>query len=492
MSDELYRMLTTGEKPGFSGKDKMRTNAERAFGDELRKTDMHVPASLSAPSNSRMRVYKKGGHVNHGEYHSRSKHHGLNHDQADLHIPHRKAAKVSRQPKMSKVEHKSFGGMLGNGLNMAQGMMGRTPAGMALGMGRGMLGFKKGGKAQSKKNHGHKKDHYADGGLMEQMSNSRVINRPAVQPGYGGIKRPAVQPGYGGMNRTAVQPEYRGFGMQRLAVDPEYRGMINRAMQPMMNQMRNIGGLGGSMTKPAILQARAPGAPLKRGGSTRKKHHYATGGAIDDNQNMNAVRPSQSLKVNPALKRGGKVNHKRHRVEHHMDGGLIGGARNLVDRGFGSARNLLDRGQGAAQGIIARGQNIGRNLLDRGISQGGNLLNQGINSARGFLGFKHGGSTHRKSRMSQGGPMRGEHPSHHLTRNNYESDMKGEKCVRKSYANGGMARYADGGMMRFAKGGDAACRSIEMAAGGVGKMRHGVANKRGQQIISSRVRRGKD
>lgn len=51
----------------FQGKspkrDEMKENARKLFGNEFETTSMEPVASLSAPSNEKMRMYKKGGKV---------------------------------------------------------------------------------------------------------------------------------------------------------------------------------------------------------------------------------------------------------------------------------------------------------------------------------------------------------------------------------------------------------------------------------------------
>jgi len=77
--------------------------------------------------------------------------------------------------------------------------------------------------------------------------------------------------------------------------------------------------------------------------------------------------------------------------------------------------------------------------------------------------MRRGGKVHRKS---EGGPMRGEHPTHHMSRNNYESNMRGEHGSHRKMNEGGKA---------FATGG--------YAAGGVGKIRHGQMTMSGRQLL---------
>ncbi len=49
-------------KAGYVGKDSMRAKAEKMLGVPTTK-ELTSPASFSAPSNTKMRYYKKGGHV---------------------------------------------------------------------------------------------------------------------------------------------------------------------------------------------------------------------------------------------------------------------------------------------------------------------------------------------------------------------------------------------------------------------------------------------
>lgn len=54
---------------GYPGKDVMRENAKQAFDGEMRgfDSDIGMRGSFSAPSRTKMRLFKKGGHVSHQE-----------------------------------------------------------------------------------------------------------------------------------------------------------------------------------------------------------------------------------------------------------------------------------------------------------------------------------------------------------------------------------------------------------------------------------------
>lgn len=56
-------------KAGYPGNDSMRENAKREFDGELKGFDSEIGmhGSFSAPSRTKMRLFKKGGHVSHEE-----------------------------------------------------------------------------------------------------------------------------------------------------------------------------------------------------------------------------------------------------------------------------------------------------------------------------------------------------------------------------------------------------------------------------------------
>ncbi len=57
--DGIYKSY---RQPGYPGRDVMRENAIREFGREMKMVDKEI-GSFSAPSRTKMRLFKKGGHV---------------------------------------------------------------------------------------------------------------------------------------------------------------------------------------------------------------------------------------------------------------------------------------------------------------------------------------------------------------------------------------------------------------------------------------------
>ena len=50
---------------GYPGEDSMRDKAKKLLGHEFANTPMTKPASMTTPSREKMRLFKKGGHVEH-------------------------------------------------------------------------------------------------------------------------------------------------------------------------------------------------------------------------------------------------------------------------------------------------------------------------------------------------------------------------------------------------------------------------------------------
>lgn len=91
--------MSNSFKAGYSGKDTMRSNAEKMFGKAEMSTNMSVPESYTAKDREKTRMYKKGGHV----MHKASK------EQTDMHIPRQKEGHVMKQKNFEKVQHNSSG-----------------------------------------------------------------------------------------------------------------------------------------------------------------------------------------------------------------------------------------------------------------------------------------------------------------------------------------------------------------------------------------------
>lgn len=138
-----------------------------------------------------------------------------------------------------------------------------------------------------------------------------------------------------------------------------------------------------------------------------------------------------------------------------------------------------------------------------GDEQGGHLTNEyfpkqmklNVENFREATGMKHGGHAHKKcAKRSHGGSvyeheMLGEHPSRKRPHINYESDMKGEAPEKSAFSRKSVAHpknVVDASHGQYKKKGGSVKK---MAAGGVAKIRHGEATKRGLPI-SKKIARG--
>src|SRR6266850_2930074 len=110
----------------------------------------------------------------------------------------------------------------------------------------------------------------------------------------------------------------------------------------------------------------------------------------------------------------------------------------------------------------------------------------------------HGGHVHEhkeghRVHKSGGGTvyehhMLGDHPSTKRPHINYEKEMKGEHCVKhtsgKSHVSHAHKQPYDASMGEYKKhGGQVKHHTKKMAAGGVAKIRHGVATPSGMPIM---------
>lgn len=272
------------------------------------------------------------------------------------------------------------------------------------------------GKAQGQKLFS-KVEHKAAGGELGRMATRdfKAGERAVGLKKHGG----RVRKDMGGLLGDVGNMAQNGFNNAKNAFNTAKPGITAglNAASPYVNAASPMLGLGLSGARAAT--------GLKRGGKAKYAHGGKVHGQNDEPRLLKGEPMRKGFHSADGLKRGGHAHRK-----HKMDGGT------LMDMARNAVSPLQSRMMGT--GINAPGA---RPLLPTSMGQ--------------QRGFKHGGKAQHKS---EGGPMRGEHPSHHLVKNNYESDMRGEKAVRK------------------AKGG--AC----YAAGGVGKMRHGEATKRGQQV----------
>lgn len=135
--------------------------------------------------------------------------------------------------------------------------------------------------------------------------------------------------------------------------------------------------------------------------------------------------------------------------------------------------------------------------------QGGHLTNLhlpkqmklNVENFREATGLKHGGRAHKKCvKRSHGGSvyeheMLGEHPSRKRPHINYEGDMRGEVPEKSAFSRKSVAHpknVFDASHGQYKKRGG---RVHKMAAGGVAKIRHGAASKRGLPI-GKKIARG--
>lgn len=138
---------------------------------------------------------------------------------------------------------------------------------------------------------------------------------------------------------------------------------------------------------------------------------------------------------------------------------------------------------------------------DKDTEAGGHLTNLhlpkhmklNVENFREADGMCKGGSAHKHPlKKARGGSvyerhMDGEHPSRKPPHVNYESEMMGETPERKAQGGKSLSRpshVTDASHGQYKKKGG----SIKMAAGGVAKIRHGVATKSGQPINRKVVR----
>lgn len=411
---------------GYHGEDSLRNKAQRWAKQELMGAEGgNVPASMSAPQNTKMRPFKKGGRCSGGkmaeggktfpagyfsnrksmqqsgaqmavggramsdDYRERGVRHGLNRDQTDMHIPTRSRNDASRNMPAEKAERLARGGNMR--LNVESPKEFKRE------------GMRRGGYEHEKHHYEkkHGKNHKGFGGLLGGLGGSF----------FGG---------------------------------------------PM-------GGMLGS-TLGNLL-------PFKEGGSAhRKGHRRAEGG--------------------PVRKAGGGPFGFVNQIPEHM--------KSYPKAEGGQARKAADGGAfGRPMPRFGRGYN--RPMLDGMMPGMGKQprLNVPMNAmagmAEGGSAKRHGG--HMKKRASGGTvyerEMVGERPGSKAHHFNYESEMRGERAVRKPSSRHESKRglhdmehgqlFRDGGMAHAKRGGH------KKAVGGVAKIRHNQATASGQPRGARRV-----
>lgn len=269
-------------KSGYRGKDAMRGKAERMLGSEFRKVSTAENNRTNTAARMPKRNFKTGGTV-----------HGLNKDQADLHLP--KKANYARGG--SVYEGEMNGERRGSHRhNYEADMRGEKPVAKA-------QGLKKGGTV---------KKNYALGGRILGALGGMGTPGGAGGPGGpgggmgGGILgamrgRLGAGGGMGGPGGAGGGPmgglgkrlmgSFRNMGPQQGAGGPPQAG----AGQPPME---------GAPSQP--MDEQQPAAPFKRGGCVKKK--YGLGGMVR--------QMSRPLVGNDGLlKKGGRVK------KHYATGG---------------------------------------------------------------------------------------------------------------------------------------------------------------------------
>lgn len=401
---------------GYHGEDSLRNKAERWAKQELMGAEGgNVPASMSAPQNTKMRPFKKGGRCSGGkmaeggktfpagyfsnrksmqqsgaqmavggramsdDYRERGVRHGLNRDQTDMHIPTRSRNDASRNMPAERAERLARGGNMR--LNVESPREYKRE------------GMKRGG-------YEHEKHHYEK-------------------------KHGKNHKGFGGL----------------------------------------LGGLGGSFF----------GGPM--------------GGMLGST--LGNLLP---------FKEGGRVHHKRH---HRAEGGPVrraeGGPTHKA--AFGGPMSMApfiekfgERGPEMMRRMNGPSMQDGMPMQKRPrMSKSPMGMPMGQMAHGGVTEKRHGG--HMKKRASGGTVyehhMVGEMPGRKAHHFSYESEMRGERAVRKPSSRHESKRglhdmehgqlFRDGGMAHAKRGGH------KKAVGGVAKIRHNQATASGQPRGARRV-----
>lgn len=244
------------------------------------------------------------------------------------------------------------------------------------------------------------------------------------------------------------------------------------------------------------LEARASGGAMRKGGGA--KRHYDFGGFVKGIGSDLFNAPSaigNGIKGLFGLKKGGSSKHRK------ADGGSLNGENPVSSKSTGGA---MRKGGGAKRKYYQGGPINQAPMYTQlgqqgraGVTDAANVINRPFpvqaapaapaapipqapeNHDEGYgignmfeqnAGMRRGGRTHQHRQCKAGGgtiyerEMVGERPSRTRPHINYESDMRGEHG-------------------HFEK-------PQRLAAGGVGKMRHGVANAKGFPIKTRRVVKG--
>lgn len=167
---------------------------------------------------------------------------------------------------------------------------------------------------------------------------------------------------------------------------------------------------------------------------------------------------AQALRLG-GMAHGGKARHHSHRSKHRYD---EGGIAEMAPAGYGSADSSV------------------ATMRLGGMACGGKTKHHKKHRAEGGeLRRAKGGSIYERE-------MLGEHPSRRAPHINYESNMRGEHMKHhRRYAEGGEARREElkcGGRPRRRAEGGKMAEGGSYAMGGVGKIRHEQATRKGLPI----------
>jgi hypothetical protein len=353
---------------GYHGEDSMRTKAERMLNPKFMGVNMHIPESMSAPDRTKVRLYKKGGHV-----------HKLTHEQTDMKLPRRVKHKKLNVQNFYEAEHMHSGGEM-----------------------------RRGGHAH----HGHHEHHSHHEHHAGKERKRAMLHR---------------------------EQEHE-LSKARHLIEKEKK--LKHGGHAHHRRHKADGG-----TLMSTLNAMR-GMPMKKGGHAHKKHHYATGGILPGlaKSALGALGAMRGL----PLKKGGTAHHRHHHKHHYADGGEM--------------MHILPHHE-----------------------HGEKVYKRGGHAHHGH----HEHHSHHRKHKAHGGTiyehqMVGEHPSHKMHHYNYEAEMMGERPIRAPRevhsSRKGLHDMSHG--QYLARGGRT---HHKMAMGGVGKIRHGVASKRGLPL-SRKVR----
>jgi hypothetical protein len=460
---------------GYSGKDSLRDNAKRMFGAELtgRGVREGFPASFSAPGREKARLYKKGGAVAHEmpDYQTNLR---LPRrvptprlDQQDLHT-----AQVMKRGGHAKRHYADGGllgklggvgdsvrGQLGDHINTLLGRLG--PFGGVIRTVKDSLGFERGGYV--KRGHRGYRRHRAEGGELEGTQTSTMTSehpdmphmeeKRADMPEAHHEPEPHHEEAYHIPDAPPPPPIKKAKKIEpEIHHEEEAYHIPDAPPPPPEKKMKIKKSLLGSPVEASIA------SPAK--GQMFQRHHEGRRGRA-----MGAGRGMALVGRARRYKDGGPA-------QHYDFGGIVKGIGNVALHLLPSLIPMLMKKEGGQVNM----QHLHRQLesaLTTEKRRGGHLR-------QGHKGhhYAKGGSVYESMMVGEPGH------SKRAPRNNWESVMRGEHAQRSPEGRKS-ARHPGEDMSHgtvFKRGG-------RMAAGGVAKIRHDVANKRGRPMHAAHIQR---